>query len=140
MAIPPQAIGVVQVPVRSIPFTAVTDITKIVNRVTRVALGCYEPIIDGVLAIREVGSDFLTFQDCPPIPQAQQPFRMTNIVIATMYLPEGVQILPNMVALRPYPFHLIPFGAFTNLSDVIGKITTVDVLREQPITDARITP
>lgn len=138
VAIPPQAIGVVQVPLRSMPFSAVTDINQIVNHVTRVDLGCYEPIIEGVLAIREVGSGFLTFADCPPIPQAQQPFRMVNIVIATMYLPQGTQILPNMVALRPYPFHLIPLGALTNLSDVVGKTTHTDILREQPITDVRI--
>lgn len=138
VAIPPEAIGVVQVPVRSMPFSAMTDITDIVNRVTRVDLGCYEPIIEGVLAFREAGSGFLTFEDCPPVPQAQQPFRMVNIVVATIYLPEGTQILPNMVALRPYPFHLIPLGALTNLSDAIGAITRTDILREQPITDARV--
>jgi flagella basal body P-ring formation protein FlgA len=138
VAIPPQAIGVVQVPLRSMPFSAITDVTQIVNRVTRVDLGCYEPIIEGVLAIREAGSGFLTFADCPSIPQAQQPFRMVNVVIATMYLPQDTQILPNMVALRPYPFHLIPLGALTNLSDVVGKTTRTDILREQPITDVRI--
>lgn len=138
VAIPPEAIGVVQIPLRSMPFSAVTDITEIVNQVTRVDLGCYEPIIEDVLALREAGSGFLTFTNCPPIPQAQQPFRMVNIVIATINLPANTQILPNMVALRPYPFHLIPLGALTNLSDAIGTITTTDILREQPITDVRV--
>ncbi|MDX2076304.1 MAG: SAF domain-containing protein [bacterium] len=138
VAIPPEALGVVLVPVRSMPYSAVTDITAIVNTVTKVELGCYEPIVSDILALREAGSGFLTFIPCSPIPQAQQPFRMGNMVVATMFLPQGTQILPNMVALRPYPFHLLPMGALTNLSDAIGQVTTVEIFGEQPITQRRV--
>ncbi len=138
VAIPPEALGVVNVPVRSMPYNAVTDITAIVNRVTTVALGCYEPIIADVVARRQAGSGFLEFTDCEPIPQAQPPFRMNNMVVATIYLPQGTQILPSMVALRPYPFHLLPMGALTNLSDAIGRVVTTDIFTEQPITRVRV--
>lgn len=138
VAIPPDALGVVLVPVRSFPYNAVTDITKIVNRVTTTALGCYEPIVADVLADREAGSGFLTFTNCPQIPQAVQPFRMVNMVMATMYLPSGTQILPNMVVLRPYPFHLLPLDAMTNLSDAIGQVTSIEIFQEQPITRHRV--
>jgi Flp pilus assembly protein CpaB len=138
VAIPPNALGVVLVPERSLPYNAVTDITKIINRVTTTALGCYEPIVADVLAEREAGSGFLTFSDCPPIPQAVQPFRMVNMVVATLYLPQGAKILPNMVILRPYPFHLLPLDAMTNLSDAIGQVTSVEIYPEQPITRQRV--
>jgi len=138
VAIPPEAVSVVLVPVRSFPFRAVTDMTAIINQVTTTELGCYEPIVSDVLAFREAGSGFLTFPNCPTIPQAEQPFRMINMVVATMYLPEGTQILPNMVALRPYPFHLLPLDTLTNLSDVIGQVTHVEIFSEQPITRKRV--
>jgi len=61
------------------------------------------------------------------------PIPVVPVVIAVQAIPRGVAIPPNAVELREFPESAAPFGGFSNIDEVIGKIARTDIYREQPI-------
>jgi len=68
-----------------------------------------------------------------PVLPTPTPIDFTEVVIAVQDIPRGVTIQPNMVSLINFPTASVPFGAFDNPEDVIGRIARADIAREQHI-------
>lgn len=59
--------------------------------------------------------------------------RTTPIYIALFDLPRGTKITPDLVGLVDYPEENAPFNFIDNPEDIIGKIASTDIYREQPV-------
>ncbi len=70
--------------------------------------------------------------DVTPSPTATE-VRLVPLYIALFDLPRGTRITEDMVRLVEYPEANAPFNAIANPEDIIGKIASTDVYREQPV-------
>lgn len=130
--IPPEAIILHHFPAESAPYSAVFSREDVINRVARVDIPCFEPVLDRMLLRREAGVGFLPLpESCGTIPALDMPLTFAEIVIAAQDIPAGTTITPDMVALRAFPVGWIPPDGIVTYVDALGKVAQVDILREQ---------
>jgi len=114
------------------PSGSYTDLSAVINQVALVDLICFEPITAQTIAPREIGSDFLPLpDDCPQYFEINTDAPLQSVVVAVQPITQGERITPADVALREWPTHMIPPGAYTTLADAIGTVAQTDILREQ---------
>ncbi|MFW5748429.1 MAG: SAF domain-containing protein [Chloroflexota bacterium] len=136
-AIPPEAVALTTWPAQAAPFHGYTSPDDVINMVALVDLMCFEPVLAGAIAPREVGSGFLELPgSCPSLPEATG--ATVDVVIAVEAIARDQMITPGMVALRGWPAHLVPPDALHALGDVIGAYTRTGILREQPVLASRL--
>lgn len=137
-AIPPDAVMRYPWPQAAQPRTAYTELSDVINQVTLVDLSCFEPITAQTIAPREVGDGFLALPgDCPQTFDVNTATPLQSVVVAVRRIIPGQQISPAAVALRDWPSHMIPPGAYTTLADAIGTIAQTEILPEQLLHDRR---
>ncbi|HVT35182.1 MAG TPA: Flp pilus assembly protein CpaB, partial [Nevskiaceae bacterium] len=61
-----------------------------------------------------------------------------QVVVAAREIEFGKRIEPNHLKLVPWPASALPEGAFSNLSDVVGKLSKHDILPGEPVLAARV--
>jgi Flp pilus assembly protein CpaB len=61
------------------------------------------------------------------------PVEMAEVVIALQNLPRGFRITEDAVDIRLWPAESVPFNAYSDPADVVGKIARTDIPREAPI-------
>jgi pilus assembly protein CpaB len=69
-----------------------------------------------------------------------QDTHLEPIVVAEGELQWGTPITEEMVALVPYPVDSLPEGHFKSLEDVVGRVLTVQVRRNEPVLDSKLSP
>lgn len=137
-AIPPDAIETMLWPVDLVPPFAMPAET-VVNQVTLVDIDCHEVVLTTTVARREVGSGFRDLPGtCDPLQLLPVPWQEQYVVVALQLVPEGGVIPPHAVTLRAWPAHLVPEGAITAITDVIGQRARVTVRQDQLFTTSRL--
>lgn len=138
-AIPPEAVQLVDFPASAAPFSAFHQLEDVINQVTLVDIGCFEPVLAETVAPREVGTGFELLPDtCGSIPIFEPPLEFVEVVVAVRFIPAGTKITPEMIALHAWPQALVPPGIHDSYMDVVGKIAQVDIVREQFIRSQQI--
>lgn len=61
------------------------------------------------------------------------PIPLIEVVIAVQDIPRGVPIAANAVQIVRIPEETAPFGAYSNIEDVVGLIARTDIFREQVV-------
>lgn len=135
--IPPAAVALVDWPLLALPGGTIDALDDVIGQVAVSEIGCGEPILRSLIGYREIGSGYDPLPDCPAELGTNTP-GLVDVVIATRYLEPGEVILPNAVALRPWPAAYLPPGAYTTLAAVIGTRSAVPIRREQPVLDTKL--
>lgn len=61
-----------------------------------------------------------------------------QVVVAAREIEFGKRIEPNHLKLAPWPATAVPIGAFSNLADVVGKLSKYDILPGEPVLAPRV--
>lgn len=68
----------------------------------------------------------------------QQPVREQMVVVATKDIAELATIKPDAVALKPFPVGYAPAGAAVKVEDIVGKVATTPIVRDQLILQPQV--
>lgn len=133
-AIPPEAVRLEMWAVESLPTDYYQDVDQVINQVALVDLSCYEPILDRMIAPRQVGTGFLPLSNsCEEHPHSQT---ASYVVVAARDIQVGEIITPSSV--HRVLWHYIPQDGFVNLGDVMGLRAETYIFREQILTVNRV--
>lgn len=62
----------------------------------------------------------------------------TSVVVATSDIPRGVQVTPEMLALKEWPTAMVPANALTSLEDSLERSSLVPILAGEPISSVKL--
>jgi len=62
----------------------------------------------------------------------------TGIVVAAVNVPRGVSITRDQLSTLAWPKDLVPPGAFTDVDDVVGRAALNQIVKDEPILNAKI--
>jgi pilus assembly protein CpaB len=71
---------------------------------------------------------------------SQLPEETVTLVVATADIPRGTTVTPEMVRTRDYPKSVAPAGAVARLEDATQRIPRDNLLKDEPVLEARLSP
>ena len=72
-------------------------------------------------------------------PETTPAVREQQVVVAVKDIPELSTIKPDAVALKPFPAGYAPAGAALKVEDVVGKVATSQIVRDQLVLQPHVT-
>lgn len=75
-----------------------------------------------------------------PTPVPPTPIPMVEIAVAVQNIPRGLELAAedNVATMQEWPKHEVPRGAMSNLDEVYGFVTRVEIPRGKPILEAML--
>ncbi len=63
---------------------------------------------------------------------------MTTVLVASVDVPRGVMVTPDVVKVHNWPKSMVPAGAIANIDDAIDRAVLVPLVRGEPLSQAKL--
>src|SRR5262249_6751884 len=90
-----------------------------------------------------IGMLLQELRDSPRLREAEQARprpEMVPVVVADMDIPRFTVLQPGMLKIRECPKGHVHPGAFARMEDVVGRSAAVQLVKGEPVLDARLSP